>query len=389
MIYRKFEEITFEDIQALLDNEVAESRTLEYKSILPPKADKDSEKIPFLAEVCALANTEGGDIVFGIDEDKGFPNDLIGLEIDDQDKEILRLEEAVKSGIEPRIMQLQSKFVESLDHKKFLILRIGKSWNAPHRVSYKDHSRFYKRSSAGKYIMDISEIRSAFLLSEQIQERIRGFRNHRVSMLKADNDLPVQMYPGGKLSLHLIPLTSFTENFNYSIEDDRKYRHFLPPFSRTGGNFRYNLDGILIYDKHEEKTIAYTQFFRNGIIEAVLSLSWWCNSEDNYIDRSYEDDIIKAFKYIELYKELEIEPPIYFFISLIGVKNYRFHVNRTSQPLKNILDRDDIILPEGLIESLDIDPAKILRPFFDMVWNAYGFKRSYNYNEQGEWIGQR
>lgn len=385
MIYRKFEEITFEDIQALFDNEVAESRTLEYKSILPH--DGESEKVPFLAGVCALANTDGGDIIFGIEDEKGIPIELKGVNIQDQDKEILRLENSIRNGIEPRLMQIHSRFVESPDHKRFLVLRIGKSWNSPHRVSH--NSKFYKRNSAGKYSMDISEIRTSFLLSEQISDRIHGFRDKRINKLKNHIDLPTAIFPGPKIVLHLVPLRAFTENFSYPIEDELRYSRFLTVIGSHDWNMRYNLDGILHYTQLGEQSFSYTQFFRTGIIEAVASLNSRNNDEGKYISKGYEGEIIKGIiSYIKLYKELEAEPPIYFFISLIDVKDYKLYVDSSAWQSGQQLDREDIILPEGLIESLDIDPAKILQPFFNMVWNAFGFMRSFNYNEHGQWVGR-
>lgn len=64
MIQKKLEDITFNDLNFLMDNEIRENKTLEYKRELP--GNKDSDKIKYLTEICALANTEGGDIIFGI-----------------------------------------------------------------------------------------------------------------------------------------------------------------------------------------------------------------------------------------------------------------------------------------------------------------------------------
>ncbi len=127
--------------------------------------------------------------LFTLDK-KGAPTELLGVGIDDPDKEILRLENSILTGIEPRIQNLSSKIVR--EHEKcFVVLRIGKSWNSPHRVNFKDHGKFYKRNSAGKYPMDVSELRIAFIQSEQIVDKIRKFRNDRVEKLKAEHELPV------------------------------------------------------------------------------------------------------------------------------------------------------------------------------------------------------
>ena len=48
---------------------------------------------------------------------------------------------------------------------------------------------------------------------------------------------------------------------------------------------------------------------------------------------------------------------------------------------------DVLNLPEIVIEERAAEPTKVLRPLFDMVWNAFGFSRSFNYDEQGNWSG--
>jgi len=40
-------------------------------------------------------------------------------------------------------------------------------------------------------------------------------------------------------------------------------------------------------------------------------------------------------------------------------------------------------LPEG---SLRMEPCRVLRPLFDMIWNAAGWERSRNFDGAGIWI---
>jgi hypothetical protein len=385
MIPKNLNNVSFDDLRNLIENEIRESRTIEYKSELPN--DAESSKKLFLAEVCSFANTDGGDIIYGIREDKGIPIELAGLNIEDPDKEILRIESSILSGLEPRISSFSSKVIKA-DNKIFITLRIGKSWNAPHMVTFKDHCKFYKRNSAGKYPMDVSEIRMAFLQSEQIADKIRDFKNKRIQKIKTETEMPIKVSSGGKMVLHLVPLSAFAELKYYQITQNNKLGLNLLPLGAMGCNYRYNLDGLLTYSENYDESNDYTQLFRNGIIETVSS---FVNTNDKKIIPSvtYEKNIIKATKsYLEALHILEINSPFYFFISMLDIKSYNFAVNiRYSNSYKS--DRDDLILPEGIIEDFDVDLDNVFHEFFDMVWNAFGCERSYNYDDNGKWVGQR
>ncbi len=54
-----------------------------------------------------------------------------------------------------------------------LVIRIPRSYGAPHMVTFQNTSRFYTRNSAGKHQLDVSEIRSAFALSETARSALR------------------------------------------------------------------------------------------------------------------------------------------------------------------------------------------------------------------------
>ena len=68
MIPKPIDQITIADIQRLVDNEVPAGRTLHYKPALPQ--DNQAENINFLIDICALANTNGGDIIYGLETQK-------------------------------------------------------------------------------------------------------------------------------------------------------------------------------------------------------------------------------------------------------------------------------------------------------------------------------
>jgi len=392
MITKNVNEITEDDLQELIDDSVSENITLEYKQSLPGNSDADKKE--FLADISSFSNASGGNLVYGITEDreKGIPKKLEGLIVENTDKEITRLENMIRDGIKPRISGIVIQPIKVLKSKVALFIRIPRSWNSPHRVIFKGHDKFYTRNNTGKYPMDVTELKIAFDLSETITERIRRFRKDRISKIFT-NTIPVPFYDNAKIALHLIPFVSLNSAKRYELNKITSYPGKLPPINHNGFTNRHNLDGFLTYSRDEEgKTYSYVQLFNNGIIEAVEGkyLDPHQNDEQLIIyGAAYENKLIESLSiYLSVLKELNIELPIFIFLTLVGVRGYfmfvgekRFNVQGNSG-----IDRDILLLPEVIIENYHTAPEDILKPCFDAIWNACGFPKSPNYDDGGKRI---
>lgn len=121
---------------ALISEARSEDRTIEYKLTLPSSAE--SERVSrLLKPVCSFANTDGGDLVFGLRANQGVPTTLEGIDIDNIDQTKLSFEHIIQSGIEPQIRGVQIRDIK-LDNGKFVVVvRVPKSWIVPHRVKGK------------------------------------------------------------------------------------------------------------------------------------------------------------------------------------------------------------------------------------------------------------
>ena len=385
MVNKYLDKIELTDLEQLQSNAVLEGKTIEYKKQLPTNSDADRKE--FLADISSFANASGGDLIFGITEENGSPKSINGVEIENVDEEIRKYENIIRDGIEPKIV-FATRAV-NVSGKKFVFLfRINKSWTGPHRVIYKGHDKFYSRNSAGKYALDTNELKIAFSISQTLTEQISKFKVERISQLVADN-LPLPFYDGGKIVLHLIPLESFSPSHNIDLNPIISNPAKLKPIYTSGWSHRINLEGILSYSGgSNDKSHSYIQLYRNGIIEAVEGLMLSTEREKKYIPSvTYELELIKSLgEFLNLAKELGINMPIVIFLTLIGIKGYEMAVDRMrfwDDYYK--IDRDILQLPETIIESYDTEPKDILRPMFDLVWNACGFKRSYNFDEAGNW----
>ncbi|MGH7485201.1 MAG: AlbA family DNA-binding domain-containing protein, partial [bacterium] len=102
--------MTEADLLSLIAARVMEDRTVEYKEALP--GGTDSDKREFLADVSSFANSSGGNLYFGIRELEGIPVELVGLDLQDADATIQRIENLIRDGIEPRLPPLRIEKVE-------------------------------------------------------------------------------------------------------------------------------------------------------------------------------------------------------------------------------------------------------------------------------------
>ncbi len=392
MIQKPFDAIDKVDIKALIENQVREGRTIEYKKTLP--GGKDEDRREFLADVSSFANASGGDLLFGVSEKEGIPQKIAGLKAD-FDTEILRMENLIRDGIEPRIPNIRMKPIEISLESHVVLIRIPKSWVAPHMVVFKNLSRFFSRNSAGKYQLDIQEIRNAFLLANSLSEKVARFRDGRLAKIIA-NETSIPLSDDPKLVIHVLALSSFSSQFNVDVSSLKNFTAKLKPIGAGGWNNRFNLDGFVTYsmDSTNTKAFSYCQLFRSGHIESVYSeIVIERNGIKLIPSIAYEEYIVEAVRnYFEILTILEIPFPIVVFISFVGVKGAYMGYSRSYQA--EPIDRDMILLPEILIEDYEKidginDVAKILRPAFDAFWNACGFERSFNFNEQGDWRKSR
>ena len=403
MIQNTFEAITKADIDALINCEVNESKTLEYKQVLP--GGSDGNKKEFLYDVSSFANASGGDILYGIkaavDESgkkTGAPASVQPIHQTSADEAKLRLEEMIRTGIEPR-PRVQIKEIHGWDEEGngfVILLRIPKSFASPHMVTFKGDSRFYSRNSAGKYQLDVHELRTSFLATESQAERIKRFRQDRLGKIVAD-ETPVMLSSPHRLVLHLIPMASFLNDARLDLSKPHSLTSNFRPLPSFGLNHRYNLDGSVNWfpaRRTDRAAGGYTQLFFNGAVEMVnadvLQIAGGEGEQGGawkLASIAYEQELIKTVEsYLNDCTELDLMPPIVISLALLGCKGAYMAVSpRQLVGPQHPIDRDAAILPDVVIDSLDVDVPQVMKPIFDAVWNACGYPGSLNYDKTGTW----
>lgn len=380
-----------DDLLSLINKGESEIKTLEFKRTLVIGTDADKKE--FLADVSSFANAAGGYIIYGMDAKDGIATALPGMNGINLDEMKLRIENIIREGISPRISNIAIHPIQLKSGTHAIVLYIPKSWASPHTVWFQKSSKFFSRNSAGKYQLDIQEIRSAFTLSETLNERIKNFRLDRVSKIHSD-DTPIALNKGGKSILHLIPVASFQTNQTIDLPFVAQNYHKLRLYGGVAGG-RYNFDGFLAFARFTEGySDGYIQIFRNGIVEIVDA--YLLQERENTDHRTipsvaYEKLMVESCAAVlNLQDQLDIEPPLFISHSITGVAGYEMAWRDSFWQIRHAvhpIDRDILLIPEISVEDRTVKNVEvILRPIFDAAWNAAGFERSMNYDANGQWL---
>jgi len=394
MLPTVLEAITLADIQRLVDDGVQEAKRIEYKGglyqfVATDQKVKAKEHREFLKDVSSFANTHGGDLIIGVEAKSGIPQRVVGIEEPDPDNLKLRLSQLLENWLEPRVGAAMHA-IPLGGNRHVLVIRVSRSIAAPHRVIYANEpGPFFGRNAAGAFSMDTEQLRQAFTLSQTALQRITAFRHERVRKT-LESETPIPLPQGAKIYLHLIPLEAFTGSLVFSAADLQDAVKHLPTLGGTAGGERFNVDGILRSNYREfSEASHYVQVFRNGIIEAISSDAAYQLRDSDiktyFLSTHFEQRLLERLpQYLGCQKTLGVPLPIWCFITYTGVKNVEIRRERYFESFPPI-DRHTLSLPEVEITSYDAEPLPLLRPLFDMTWNAAGWPKCCSFNDAGEW----
>ncbi len=383
-----FDDISERDLADQINAGVPEGVLVDYKRDIYGRSDADVKE--FLKDVTSFANTAGGHLIIGIDENGGVPTSISPLS-GDPDQELQRLENLVRDGIEPRIAGLRMKSVPIGTGGFVLVLRIPKSWNPPHRVSARNTNRLYGRNSGGAYEFSVEELRVLFTSGASALDRVRAFRAERLAKIDSGESIVPLAQNCGKLVLHLVPTAAFGLNSQIDLDTALTSQQLLRPIGGTGFSPHINFDGFSnLYHGTEGKCWSYTHVFRNGIVEAV-KVRVVTDLDAGYIwipTLDFDRGIFERLPgYLSALQTLGVPPPIILMITLQGVRGARLGIR--PRPIEDLpmIDRDVLELPEVVIDQFggDLDYQRAARPAFDALWNTGGFSRSKYFDATGRW----
>lgn len=378
LLDKQLDLITETDLAVLIENQVREDYQIEYKQAVLRDGKERQDKLDFLASVTSFANTIGGDLLIGVEADSGVPVGLPGWQGVDLDKEKLRIENLLRDLVEPRVA-VTIRNVPLSNGGTVLLIRVPWSWAQPHMVRMDQVNRFYYRHSAGKDIMNVTQLRAAFALTTRLEEQIRSFRTDRIGVIKNGNDGRLAPPAGPTVVVHVVPFESFRPGFTIDLEATMKIaqRGLLPLGTGSNGKV-YTLDGIFCFDDLPSCN-AYTQVFRNGIMEtASRRLLTHPHGKKLIPCGAVPRDVLAHIRSaIRFYQDIMVPPPLVVLMSVIGVQGFEFATSTEfgGGYYAHRVDRDDLLLPDVLVQDFRTSSVDICRPVFDALFNAAGFAK--------------
>jgi Putative DNA-binding domain len=385
-----FENLSEVDLQELVDAQVPEGLRIEYKRDL--YGNSDAEKRECLKDISAFANAHGGHLLIGIETQNGLPTAVRGISRLAADEVILRLEQLIRSGLEPRVLNVRIRAVRLADGAHVFVVRVPQSWNLPHRVSAQNSNRFWIRNSGGVHEASMNELRDLFTFTSNVLDRVRTFRDDRVqTLMRGTGPRPLQ--GGGRFIVHLVPLTAFASRSQVDLQMVYQNHQLFRPIGTMGMTPRFNFDGF-INERGGDLNHGYTQVFRNGTIEATKANIVSLGDQRRVIPGlGLEEQFFEVLSgYLSGLRNVGVSPPIVLMITLEGVEgaNYSVYRNRFGDP-EPVIDRAVLSLPECVVDDYgtDVDYHRAARPAFDALWNAVGYSSAQFFDQTGLWVGNK
>ena len=383
MLFRgkPIEEVTKEDLLALL-GEIEVGRAYDFKAEL--HLTTRDVKRELVSDVTSFANASGGHLLFGVTEKDGYASEVTGIDLENRTFAEIRecIDNIVRDLTEPRLIGVTMHEVPVDEKRSVIIVQVPKSWGAPHAVKGRGALGFYARRDTGKQLMEVAELRNAFLLSDTLAQRIRGFRAERLMRIQA-GETPVPIREAPTAVLHLIPLLAFESGSAVAIADARRL------LERTGfpnggaHDCRVSFDGVLQFAAATDTqgkafVYQYRQLFRTGIIEALNnSLSYEMDLGTAIATKKTERWLFRScIEMLRLLQKLGVEPPILVSLSLLGFKDCWISPSTDvfADDRGGPIDRAVLNIPEVSLESYppNDELPDLLRSILDTLWNSAG-----------------
>ena len=397
MLNKLLDTVTLNDINDLIKNKVEESRTLDYKRTLSFD-EKGTRQL--LKHISSFANANGGNIIYGISENGGIPTNIIGLTFDelgvkDIDDLTLKISGKVEMCLDPGIKNLELKKIDIDIDRFILIIKIKKSYIAPHRMRIGQDHEFYMRGDKTTYPMDTRDLKTAFTSSLALNEQIKQYKTNKVYEI-LDNANNYIKDEKAYLIMQFIPLDAFEMKDRPTVYEIGKMAEKVEchPLDNYGSH-KYDLNSYLqcfsegnIWS-YNDRFDEYAKYYKNGIIELVSSGFFAKHNDGNNIKKSIpwvkliQSLQDKTDSYIDFIKLTGSREPIVLSTAMINAGEFYIPTTNSFTNELKLINKNIILFDDIYFEELPEQPIMLYRQFLNDLFNAGGIYGCPIFNEDG------
>jgi len=139
-----------------------------------------------------------------------------------------------------------------------------------------------------------------------------------------------------------------------------------------------------LYDQRRESS-SYLQIFRNGIIESVDTRL--IGSDKTIAGSEFDNKVYHAIRdYLAFEKRIGIEAPYLIMLSLLEASGCKLFPPSGRGATNEAIEREMLLVPEAMVDDSEGNLDRIIKPILDAIWNATGYERSMNFDDEENFL---
>lgn len=389
------------DLEYLVSEKYCEGDSLDFKAIVKFDDPVGNGIRDFLKDIVSFANHRGGYIIIGIGELKE-KKDQAGevVPVSDCEKLAKRCRDLCNEHIDPRLWGLEIQSIQYNGTDGAVVIKIPRSFHAPHMVKFKDLYQFWIRGGRENRLMSVEEIKYACRVTQNIFQDITVFLEERKKAFQGE--LPKEPV----IRATATPLLVAEDVIDIHDEEIRKT--LAHPSGYIEGSYmvrcpeiRPSLYGLHGGNSKYENFEGVFSLFRNGHFENVRGLS--CVSQIRETQDSklkiepsaLTEHVVSFFRlYWQICNIVQIATPIVVsleFYNINGIllpkESFSIFKRLAMREDRVFEDKDNSIFIPPRQVYLSQSPDAVARDLCDILWNAVGFERAPYFSDDGKWTG--
>lgn len=405
MSLRPFRKFDLDYIQYLVNNKVREHDHLQYEAKLD--IDTEAGQYKLLADVEAIANSGGGNIIYGVKKSTKTSElyKICGLPEFNFDEVLARIRDILESRIIPKIHNLEIGVLRKSEAISVIVLHVPLSLSTPHRIAGERRSPYVRK---GNLIREMTpgERRESEGFHAKIDSIVFQRACKRMAKILSDKG---SISPGhaSKVIVFLYPVATILGTAQIEVKDLPGYAHTDMIFGCLSYCSRLNAKGWLKYHEDADGSGgAYVQYFHNGAVEAVIATTMVATqgeAKKDSIQTSIGEKvrlgeaklgIEQAIVYevnngLEVLNAMGLDFPIYVVFAIgssetFPLMDYSDQLFDRRFFISPLIQKAQECIYGGIMEAAPENLARSLRPEFDRMWRNLGRALSTNSDAGGK-----